>query len=199
MWGDAKKTDVGIEAWVNVTPNCQSMWKTKTGSASYCHSKSQRRWAVAIYWRLEVLPRWDQIGSMTKWHAPDLFFLNWCNPIHSLACFARRAAVEGRVARRAKHARLRSSLHLESFMECRTFLDASWLVHGFIHWSTRWFILTRLLFHSLTHSLVHIGFFIFLPSSTKLISCVFFLPRITEVSASIPKGYSRPAAGVANF
>ena len=46
-----------------------------------------------------------------------LSFLNWCNPIHSLECFARRAAVEGRVARRAKHARLGSSLHLESFME----------------------------------------------------------------------------------
>ena len=36
--------------------------------------------------------------------------LNWCNPIHSLACFARRATVEGRAARRTKHARLGSCI-----------------------------------------------------------------------------------------
>ena len=46
----------------------------------------------------------DKITCLT------IFFLNWCNPIHSLACFARRATVEGRVTRRAKHATLRSSL-----------------------------------------------------------------------------------------
>ena len=50
--------------------------KQKWGVQVIGHSKetkSQRRWAVAIYWRLEVLPRWDQIGSMTKLHAPYPF------------------------------------------------------------------------------------------------------------------------------
>ena len=71
---------------------------------------------------------------------PLISFLNWCNPIHSLACFARRAAVKGRAARRAKHARL----------------GISHSVPGLVHW----LILTRPLFHSLTHSLVHPGLFI---------------------------------------
>ena len=45
----------------------------------------------------------DRFNGQMTCPLPD-----WCSQIHSLACFARRAAVEGRAARRTKHARLGS-------------------------------------------------------------------------------------------
>ena len=47
----------------------------------------------------------DRFNDRIACRMPLISFLNWCNPIHSLACFARRAAVEERAARRTKHAR----------------------------------------------------------------------------------------------
>ena len=156
---------------------------------------------------------------------PLISFLNWCNPIHSLACFARRAAVEERAARRTKHARLgscilnrswnveHSSMHLDSFMD--SLIDSSWLFYWVIPLvDSSWlisFIGSYQLIHidssiESFHSLIHLDSYHLLVHVIS--SCVFLhqrswfhvlLQRITAVSASIPKGYSRPAAGAAKI